>query len=370
MASRPDAALPLLRALAASAPPAPARPDVHAALRTRLREQRRAFGALRALRDQANATGLALDTLSMGMSGDFEAAIAEGATIVRIGTALFGAASLSRMPRHVESQLASHRIHRRRQHGPRPHRWPAGPGRHCVATSPLPNPTSPRAPRLVRDFGVTVTADNAAAVAGARVVILAVKPQLMADVARALAPALQAARPLVISVAAGIRADRLQHWLGPDIPVVRSMPNRPALIGAGATGLYASAALSAEDRALAQQVLASTGLCVWVRSEGDIDVVTALSGSGPAYFFRLAELMAEAGVAQGLEPHVAQQLAAQTLAGAGQLVAAEAGAGSGAHARRGHLEGRHHGGRAGPLRGAGIRPAGGRRDGRCRAAQP
>ena len=177
---------------------------------------------------------------------------------------------------------------------------------------------------LVRDFGVTATADNAAAVAGARVVILAVKPQLMADVARALAPALQATRPLVISVAAGIRAERLQHWLGPDIAVVRSMPNRPALIGAGATGLYASAALSAEDRALAQQVLASTGLCLWVRSEADIDVVTALSGSGPAYFFRLAELMAEAAVAQGLEPDVAHKLAAQTLAGAGQLVAAEA----------------------------------------------
>ena len=150
---------------------------------------------------------------------------------------------------------------------------------------------------LVRDFGVTVTADNAAAVAGARVVILAVKPQLMADVARALAPALRATLPLVISVAAGIRAERLQHWLGPDIAVVRSMPNRPALIGAGATGLYASAALSAEDRALAQQVLASTGLCLWVRTEADIDVVTALSGSGPAYFFRLAELMAEAAVA-------------------------------------------------------------------------
>jgi len=177
---------------------------------------------------------------------------------------------------------------------------------------------------LVRDFAVLVTADNAAAVAGARVVILAVKPQLMAAVAGALAPALQSARPLVISVAAGIRADRLQHWLGADIAVVRSMPNRPALIGAGATGLYASDSLPAEDRALAQQVLASTGLCLWVRSEGDIDVVTALSGSGPAYFFRLAELMAEAGVAQGLEPHVARQLAAQTLAGAGQLVAAEA----------------------------------------------
>jgi pyrroline-5-carboxylate reductase len=156
------------------------------------------------------------------------------------------------------------------------------------------------------------------------VVILAVKPQLMSGVVRALAPALQTSRPLVISVAAGIRADRLQKWLGANIPLVRTMPNRPALIGAGATGLYADAALSAENRLLAEQVMASTGLTVWVRREDDIDAVTALSGSGPAYFFRLAELMAEAGVAQGLDEDVARRLAAQTLAGAGQLVAAEA----------------------------------------------
>ena len=175
---------------------------------------------------------------------------------------------------------------------------------------------------LVRDFAVTVTADNTAAVAGARVVILAVKPQLMAEVARALSPALRAAAPLVISVAAGIRADRLQHWIGGDIPVVRCMPNRPALIGAGATGLYADG-LSADDRVLAEQVLSTTGVCLWVTREADIDAVTALSGSGPAYFFRLAELMAQAGVAQGLDPQVANRLAAQTLAGAGQLVAAE-----------------------------------------------
>jgi len=175
---------------------------------------------------------------------------------------------------------------------------------------------------LVHDFQVRVSADNAAAVSGARVVILAVKPQLMAEVARALAPALQATRPLVISVAAGIRADRLQQWIGQGIALVRCMPNRPALIGAGATGLYA-AGLSVEDRALAEQVLSTTGVCVWVASEPDIDAVTALSGSGPAYFFRLAELMAEAGVALGLAPDVARRLAAQTLAGAGQLVAAE-----------------------------------------------
>jgi pyrroline-5-carboxylate reductase len=176
---------------------------------------------------------------------------------------------------------------------------------------------------LVLDFGVRATADNAGAIADARVVVLAVKPQIMAQVARALAPALQQTKPLVISVAAGIRCANLAQWIGPGVPVVRCMPNRPALIGAGATGLYADAAVDAAGRTLAAQVLASTGLAVWVQRESDIDLVTALSGSGPAYFFRLAELMAEAAIAQGLDANVARQLAAQTLAGAGQLVAAE-----------------------------------------------
>lgn len=176
---------------------------------------------------------------------------------------------------------------------------------------------------LHRDFGVRVTADNAAAVRGAQVVVLAVKPQLMSGVARPLAPALRDSNPLVISVAAGIRADRLQQWLGTGVAVVRAMPNRPALIGAGASGLYADVSVSAANRQLAEQVLGSTGLILWVNKEDDIDAVTALSGSGPAYFFRLAELMADAGVKLGLEADVARQLAAQTLAGAGQLVAAE-----------------------------------------------
>jgi pyrroline-5-carboxylate reductase len=177
--------------------------------------------------------------------------------------------------------------------------------------------------RLQRDFGIAATTDNIAAISGASVVVLAVKPQIMAQVVRPLAPVLQQLRPLVISVAAGIRSASLAEWVGAGIPVVRCMPNRPALIGAGATGLYADPGVTAAERALAGQVLASTGLAVWVNSEADLDLVTALSGSGPAYFFRLAELMAEAAIAQGLDASVARQLAAQTLAGAGQLVAAE-----------------------------------------------
>jgi pyrroline-5-carboxylate reductase len=176
---------------------------------------------------------------------------------------------------------------------------------------------------LSKQFGVQVSADNAAAVATADVVVLSVKPQLMAAVVRPLAATLQARKPLVISVAAGLRAQDLSRWVGPGIAVVRSMPNRPALTGAGATGLYADDSVNTAQRKLAEDLLACTGIALWVSRESDIDLVTALSGSGPAYFFRVAELMAEAAIAQGLDATVARQLAAQTLAGAGKLVAAE-----------------------------------------------
>jgi len=177
---------------------------------------------------------------------------------------------------------------------------------------------------LARDLGVATTADNATAVAGARVVVLAVKPQIIGTVVQALAAALQVARPLVISVAAGIRTSELTRWIGNGVPVVRAMPNRPALVGLGATGLYAGLQVGEAERALASRLLAAAGVVVWVPRESDLELVTALSGSGPAYFFRLAQLMAEAGTAMGLDPVVARQLAAQTLVGAGALVAADA----------------------------------------------
>lgn len=176
---------------------------------------------------------------------------------------------------------------------------------------------------LAGQYGVNVSADNHAAVAGAQVVVLAVKPQIMGEVVTALAGDLQLQRPLVISVAAGVRVTELARWIGAGVPVVRAMPNRPALIGAGATGLFADTGVGDVERARATELLAATGLAVWVDSETQLDVVTALSGSGPAYFFRLAELMAEAAIAAGLDAGVARRLAAQTLAGAGRLVAAE-----------------------------------------------
>lgn len=177
---------------------------------------------------------------------------------------------------------------------------------------------------LAQQYGVNVTADNREAVAGAQVVVLAVKPQVLAEVLNPLAPELQLSRPLLVSVAAGIRTAELAAWSGEGVPVVRAMPNRPALVGAGATGLYAAPSVGDAQRALATELMSATGLAVWVDDEAQIDTVTALSGSGPAYFFRLAELMAEAATAAGLAPEVARQLAAQTLAGAGRLVAAEA----------------------------------------------
>jgi pyrroline-5-carboxylate reductase len=177
---------------------------------------------------------------------------------------------------------------------------------------------------LAADFGVRVSDDNVAAVHGARVVVLAVKPQVMGAVARALAAELRVARPLVVSVAAGITVGQLQKWIGTGVPVVRAMPNRPALIGAGATGLFADDSVGEAGRALAAELLGATGLALWVSKESDLDLVTALSGSGPAYFFRLAELMAAAAAAEGLDPAIAAQLAARTLAGAGQMVAASA----------------------------------------------
>jgi pyrroline-5-carboxylate reductase len=172
---------------------------------------------------------------------------------------------------------------------------------------------------LMKDFGITATADNAAAVANATVVVLAVKPQDAGTVLAPLAPGLQANRPLLISVCAGLKVAALEGWAGGGIPVVRTMPNRPALVGAGATGLFAPVTVSATDRARAESIMRATGEVVWVKDEAHIDAVTALSGSGPAYFFLLAELMAQAGADLGLEPETARRLAVATLHGAGLL---------------------------------------------------
>jgi pyrroline-5-carboxylate reductase len=172
---------------------------------------------------------------------------------------------------------------------------------------------------LADELGVHVTADNREAAQGADVVVLAVKPQDMAGTVQPLAEVFASRPPLVLSIAAGIRVADIEGWCGPGVAVVRAMPNRPALNGAGATALYAPGTLREEQRALAAQVLGAVGTTVWVSDESAIDVVTALSGSGPAYFFLLAELMTDAAVQLGLDRPSAQALAIQTLFGSGLM---------------------------------------------------
>jgi len=182
------------------------------------------------------------------------------------------------------------------------------------------DPVAQAAQQLTTLFpGIRTTADNRAAVADASVWILAVKPQEMRSVAMALAPAVAASRPLVISVAAGIRAADLARWLGPGVAVVRGMPNRPAFVGAGMTGLFAEPTVGEAGRRLATAILATVGATVWVDREADMDVVTAVSGSGPAYFFLLMELLTDAGRTLGLSHEVAQRLAIETAYGAARL---------------------------------------------------
>jgi pyrroline-5-carboxylate reductase len=166
-------------------------------------------------------------------------------------------------------------------------------------------------------FGVRVSTDNVAAVQDVDVVIVAVKPQVMRGTMSTLAKPVASRRPLVISVAAGIRIEAIATWLNGHGRIVRTMPNRPALLGCGVTALFAPAPVSAADRELASTIMGSVGPTVWLEREELIDVVTAVSGSGPAYFFRLIELLEEAGRELGLPASVAHTLSIETAYGAG-----------------------------------------------------
>jgi pyrroline-5-carboxylate reductase len=173
---------------------------------------------------------------------------------------------------------------------------------------------------LARDFGVAVHADAADAARNADAVVLAVKPQVMQPVCVSLREVAQARKPVIVSIAAGIRIAQIEAWLGGDLAVVRSMPNTPALIGAGAAGLVANARTDARQRELAQRILDAAGLAVWIDDEALMDTVTALSGSGPAYFFLLVEALEDAAVTQGLPRDTARALATQTCLGAGRML--------------------------------------------------
>lgn len=171
---------------------------------------------------------------------------------------------------------------------------------------------------LAASFGVHTVDDGSSIISDAGTVVLAVKPQLLKEVATSLAHAVQQSRPLVISVAAGIRSTDLDGWLGGNVTLVRSMPNTPALVQSGATGLFASNC-NEEQKARAEFILRAVGLTLWLDDEAMLDAVTALSGSGPAYFFYVIEAIEKAGTNLGLDARAARLLALQTAFGAAKM---------------------------------------------------
>lgn len=172
---------------------------------------------------------------------------------------------------------------------------------------------------LADAFRVQTSTDNEEAVKLASCVVFAVKPQAMAPVVKSVAVPARTHRPLFVSIAAGVREPDILRWLGFDAAIVRSMPNTPALVGSGATALYANAFVSDEQRSLAESVLRAVGLTLWVEDEDLLDAVTALSGSGPAYCFLLMECMERAGIALGLSKDHARMLTIQTAFGAAKM---------------------------------------------------
>jgi len=170
----------------------------------------------------------------------------------------------------------------------------------------------------VGKLGVVSTHDNAEAVAGAAVVVLAVKPQVLGKVVSDLAGKLNASQ-LLLSIAAGVPADAISRWAEAPLGVVRCMPNTPALFGAGMTAMFANASVTPQQRVSAAGIAEAVGEVVWVDTEAEIDAVTAVSGSGPAYFFYLMEQMIAAGIDLGLAPETARTLTLQTARGAAAM---------------------------------------------------
>jgi pyrroline-5-carboxylate reductase len=175
---------------------------------------------------------------------------------------------------------------------------------------------------LANTTGINTTTDNQQASAQADAIILAVKPQVMEAVTSPLKGTISSNKPLIISIAAGITIGNLLAWMGTDLPVIRTMPNTPALVQTGATGLFANAAASTEQKAIADTVFSAIGIASWFDQESDLDAVVAISGSGPAYFFMLMEAMEEAGVKLGLPAESARELTLQTALGAAKLALA------------------------------------------------
>ncbi|MDX1802955.1 MAG: pyrroline-5-carboxylate reductase [Alcanivorax sp.] len=180
------------------------------------------------------------------------------------------------------------------------------------------DPSQDRLDDVTQLHRVHASIDNREVAGRVDVLVLAVKPQMMQAVCEDLRDIIADRQPLVISIAAGVTVANLHAWLG-HTPTVRCMPNTPSLVQAGATGLYAAEGVSDAQKTMAKDILGAVGLTFWFEEEKELDAVTAVSGSGPAYFFLLMESLIEAAKAQGLEERVARQMVLQTAWGAAQL---------------------------------------------------
>lgn len=181
------------------------------------------------------------------------------------------------------------------------------------------DPDQNKLDHLAQQFSINITTNNQTAVQSADVIVLAVKPQVLADVCKNIKDTLQGRPVLIISIAAGIRSTDIDRWLGNNNAIVRCMPNTPSLIQAGATGLYANTQANKQQKEMAEQILAAAGITLWVEDEALLDAVTAVSGSGPAYFFLFMEAMQRAGSQLGLDEKTAGLLAKQTALGAARM---------------------------------------------------
>lgn len=187
---------------------------------------------------------------------------------------------------------------------------------HIIAT----DPTEAQRNTITETFGIHCLEDNNAAIEQSDIIVLAVKPQILETVCQNIQASIQAKKPLVISVAAGIRSEDINRWLGGNNAIVRTMPNTPALIQSGATGLFANGQVSDEQKNQAEHIMRAAGLTIWVEQETQLDAVTALSGSGPAYYFLFMEAMEEAAQKLGLDAQTAHLLTMQTALGAAKMV--------------------------------------------------
>ena len=176
-----------------------------------------------------------------------------------------------------------------------------------------------RLDQLSQQFPIRTTTSNTDAADQTDIIVLAVKPQVIKSVAQELAGIVAQQQPLVISIAAGIPASALGNWLGKSTAIVRAMPNTPAMVQSGAAALYANASVSEDQRSIAESILRAVGIVIWVDDEAQMDAVTALSGSGPAYFFLFMEALQMAGQELGLPQDTARLLALQTAFGAAKM---------------------------------------------------